>query len=70
MEFIDRFGRLSISTGDTTDHPFVNPFGPQSCNLELIDFDPILVAVGGSDLLKERAEDYARKLKCWGNEAH
>lgn len=28
--------------------------------------DPILVVVGGSDLLKDRAEDYAKKLKEWG----
>ncbi|XP_040999206.1 probable carboxylesterase 15 [Juglans microcarpa x Juglans regia] len=65
-ELIDRFWRLSLPIGDTTDHPLVNPFGPSSCNLETVDFDPILVVVGGSDLLKDRAEDYARKLKFWG----
>ncbi|KAF3973125.1 hypothetical protein CMV_003436 [Castanea mollissima] len=66
LELIDRFWRLSIPIGDTTDHPNVNPFGPLSLNLETVDLDPILVVAGGSDLLKDRAEDYARRLKSWG----
>ncbi|KAG8371096.1 hypothetical protein BUALT_Bualt13G0051300 [Buddleja alternifolia] len=66
LELIDRFWRLSIPLGQTTDHPLVNPFGPISPNLESMDLDPILVVVGGSDLLKDRAEDYAKKLKKWG----
>lgn len=44
----------------------MNPFGPVSRSLEHVDFDPILVVVGGSDLLKDRADDYAKKLKNWG----
>ncbi|KAF5177580.1 2-hydroxyisoflavanone dehydratase [Thalictrum thalictroides] len=66
-ELIDRFWRLSIPIGDTTDHPLVNPFGPVSPCLEAKTFDPMLVVCGGSDLLKDRAEDYANKLKQWGN---
>ncbi|XP_020202843.1 probable carboxylesterase 15 [Cajanus cajan] len=65
LELIDRFWRLSIPVGDTTDHPFVNPFGPNSESLKAINLDPILVVAGGSDLLKDRAEDYARRLKEW-----
>lgn len=61
-----RFWRLSIPAGDTADHPLVNPFGPYSQSLELVDLDPILVVVGGSDLLKDRAKDYAERLKKWG----
>ncbi|CAH2056744.1 unnamed protein product [Thlaspi arvense] len=34
--------------------------------LETAELDPILVVVGGSDLLKDRAEEYAEKLKGWG----
>ncbi|KAG5033399.1 hypothetical protein JHK85_017381 [Glycine max] len=67
LELIDRFWRLSIPIGETTDNPLVNPFGPYSQSLEAIDFDPILVVAGGSDLLKDRAEDYAKRLKEWGN---
>ncbi|KAI8525891.1 hypothetical protein RHMOL_Rhmol13G0266100 [Rhododendron molle] len=65
-ELIARFWRLSIPVGETTDHPLVNPFGPASPPLERLDLDPILVVVGGADLLKDRAEDYAKKLKSWG----
>ena len=64
---MNRFWRLSIPIGETTDNPLVNPFGPYSQSLEAIDFDPILVVAGGSDLLKDRAEDYAKRLKEWGN---
>lgn len=66
LELIDRFWRLSIPMGETTDHPLVNPFGPSSRSLENLDLDPILVVAGGSDLLKDRAEDYAGRLKKWG----
>ncbi|XP_030458431.1 probable carboxylesterase 15 [Syzygium oleosum] len=66
LELIDRFWRLSIPAGDTTDHPLVNPFGPSSLDLEPLDLDPILVVAGGADLLKDRAEEYAAKLKAWG----
>ncbi|CAN6557381.1 hypothetical protein C1H46_008769 [Malus baccata] len=66
-ELIDRFWRLSIPIGEDRDHPLVNPFGPNSQSLEEVAFDPILVVVGGSDLLKDRAKDYANRLKNWGN---
>ncbi|KAL7226288.1 hypothetical protein ACSBR1_021410 [Camellia fascicularis] len=36
-----------------------------SPNLESKDLDPMLVVVGGSDLLRDRAKDYSRKLKGW-----
>ncbi|BBH05371.1 alpha/beta-Hydrolases superfamily protein, partial [Prunus dulcis] len=65
-ELIDRFWRLSIPIGENTDHPLVNPFGPFSRSLEPVALDPILVVVGGSDLLRDRAEDYAKRLKNWG----
>lgn len=52
--------------GETTDHPLVNPFGPNSPNLEKVDLSPILVIVGSCDLLRDRALDYANKLKKWG----
>ncbi|KAL5708940.1 hypothetical protein ACHQM5_019683 [Ranunculus cassubicifolius] len=66
-ELIDRFWRLSIPVGDTMDHPLVNPFGPVSPSLKSKSFDPILVVVGSSDLLKDRGRDYAMQLKEWGN---
>ncbi|KAL2328384.1 hypothetical protein Fmac_021811 [Flemingia macrophylla] len=68
LELIDRFWRLSIPVGNTADHPLVNPFGADSESLEATNLDPILVVAGGSDLLKDRAEDYARRLKEWGKD--
>ncbi|KAI3868391.1 hypothetical protein MKW92_027152 [Papaver armeniacum] len=63
LELIDRFWRLSIPEEATTDHPLVNPFGPESKDLEQLSLAPILVVVGGGDLLKDRAKYYAEKLK-------
>ncbi|GKU93726.1 hypothetical protein SLEP1_g7294 [Rubroshorea leprosula] len=66
LELIDRYWRLSIPVGETTDHPLVNPFGPASQSLEFLKLDPILVMVGGSDLLRDRIEEYAERLKKLG----
>ncbi|KAM2890619.1 hypothetical protein FF1_008750 [Malus domestica] len=66
LEILDRFWRLSMPEGETRDHPMVNPFGPNSPNLEKVALDPILVIVGGNELLKDRVESYWRKLKDLG----
>lgn len=63
LAILDRFWRLSIPEGGTKDHPLANPFGPASPDLEPLKLDPILVVVGGNELLKDRAEDYAKRLK-------
>ncbi|XVF07470.1 hypothetical protein REPUB_Repub06bG0141800 [Reevesia pubescens] len=68
LEILDRFWRLSMPIGETRDHPLANPFGPLSPSLEPLNLDPILVIVGGCELLKDRAEDYARRLKDMGKE--
>ncbi|XP_057953968.1 probable carboxylesterase 15 [Malania oleifera] len=63
LELLDRFWRLCLPIGDTMDHPLVNPFGPASPNLKSVRLDPILAVVGGEELMKDRVEDYARRLK-------
>ncbi|KAI4334145.1 hypothetical protein L6164_018871 [Bauhinia variegata] len=68
LELIDRYWRLSVPIGDTADYPLVNPFGPLSKSLEAVAVDPILVVVGGNDLLKDRIKEYASKLENWGND--
>ncbi|KAJ4719405.1 putative Alpha/beta-Hydrolases superfamily protein [Melia azedarach] len=60
---LEMFWRLSVPTGATQDHPLVNPFGPSSPSLKNVAVDPLLVVVGGDEILKDRAENYARKLK-------
>lgn len=52
--------------GADSDHSFSNPFGPASTSLESVSLDPILVVVGGADLLRDRAREYTEKLKAWG----
>ncbi|XP_038900705.1 probable carboxylesterase 15 [Benincasa hispida] len=66
LELIDRFWRLSIPIGSSADHPLVDVFGPSSRNLKAVEMDPIMVVVGGADLLKDRAVEYAEKLKKQG----
>ena len=61
--FSHRFWRLSIPEGETRDHPFANPFGPNSPSLEKVALDPILAIVGGKELLKDRVQNYAKRLK-------
>ncbi|KAK6944164.1 Alpha/beta hydrolase fold-3 [Dillenia turbinata] len=66
LDILDRFWRLSLPAGETTDHPWVNPFGPRSPNLEEVTLGPMLVLAGGNELLKDRVEEYANKLKDLG----
>ncbi|CAN1772602.1 Probable carboxylesterase 15 [Linum perenne] len=63
---LDRFWRLSLPAGETRDHPAANPFGPESPNLKEKAMDPMLVIVGGCELLKDRAHNYATRLKEMG----
>ncbi|CAN8298437.1 unnamed protein product [Cochlearia groenlandica] len=63
LELLDKFWRLSLPKGATRDHPMANPFGPTSPSLELITIEPMLVVAGGSELLRDRAKEYAYKLK-------
>ncbi|KAK4480892.1 hypothetical protein RD792_011746 [Penstemon davidsonii] len=67
-KIVSRFWRLSVPIGSTADHPLANPFGPSSPNLEGALLDPILVLVGGNEVMKDRIEDYAKRLKDLGKE--
>nr|CAD1819662.1 unnamed protein product [Ananas comosus var. bracteatus] len=48
------------------DHPTVNPFGPESPSLEPVEFEPVLVVVGGKDLFEGPGADYAARLSRMG----
>ncbi|KAG5577261.1 hypothetical protein H5410_057395 [Solanum commersonii] len=67
---VERFWRLSLPIGATADHPLANPFGPLSPKLEPKKLDPLLVIVGGNELLKDRVEDYANKMKELNKDVH
>ncbi|XP_066393387.1 carboxylesterase 15-like [Miscanthus floridulus] len=66
LDLVDRFWRLSLPTGATRDHPVANPFGPDSPDLGSVDFPPVLVVVGGLDLIRDRTVDYAERLVAMG----
>lgn len=68
LESLDRFWRLCLPKGEGRDHPVANPFGHSSPNLDMVSLDPILVIVGGKEIMKDRVEDYARRLKELGKD--
>lgn len=68
LDLLDRFWRLSMPVGESRDDPLANPFGYKSENLEQVKLDPILVIVGANELLKDRAADYATRLKEMGKD--
>ncbi|XP_071726448.1 strigolactones hydrolase CXE15-like [Rutidosis leptorrhynchoides] len=70
VELLDTFWRMSLPVGNTMDHPFANPFGSESRSLDLIKLDPILVMVGGDEIMKDRVKLYAERLKEVGKTAH
>ncbi|KAK8633615.1 hypothetical protein V6N13_014459 [Hibiscus sabdariffa] len=57
------FWRLSIPIGSTLDDPSANPLGPYSQSLAEVPLDPIVVVVGGGEILRDRLEDYATRLR-------
>ncbi|KAK4396637.1 putative carboxylesterase 15 [Sesamum angolense] len=68
LEILDRFWRLSVPIGNSADHPLANPFGPSSPSLESIELGPILVLVGGNEVMKDRIEEYSKRLKEMGKD--
>ncbi|KAJ9555123.1 hypothetical protein OSB04_009737 [Centaurea solstitialis] len=69
VDILDMFWRMSLPIGKSADHPYANPFGPQSPNLESIKLDPILLIAGGDEIMKDRVELYAKRLKELGKMA-
>ncbi|KAL6005111.1 hypothetical protein ACLOJK_005672 [Asimina triloba] len=66
-----RFWRLSLPLGASRDHPFANPLGAEEerRRLEQAPLEAMLVVVGTQDLLKDRGEEYAKRLQGWGKKA-
>ncbi|CAI0391475.1 unnamed protein product [Linum tenue] len=72
LEDLDRFWRLALPIGENRDHWLANPLGYLSSSPEAatkVDLDPILLIVGSRELLKDRAKEYAVKLREMGNVA-
>ncbi|KAI3512239.1 hypothetical protein L1887_19549 [Cichorium endivia] len=64
--------RFYLSKSPTGSPPWSSSFlnasvlSPFRTLLGILKLDPILVVCGGSDLLKDRAKDYAERLKNFG----
>ena len=62
--------RLALPPGATRDHPFANPFGPESPALGLglggVALPPTLVVAAERDLLRDRQAHYVARLKAMG----
>ncbi|XP_044949106.1 probable carboxylesterase 15 [Hordeum vulgare subsp. vulgare] len=63
---VDQAWRLVLPAGSTRDHPLANPFGPDSPVLDGVALPPMLVVTAEHDLLRDRAADYAARLKAIG----
>jgi len=52
--------------GSNRDHPFSNPWSDEAPKLEDVLLPPLLVAIGGRDMLRDRGLDYCESLKQCG----
>ena len=71
VETCERYMRLALpeEEGWTWDHPVINPAGPLAPALDAVAMAPVLVVAGGSDLLRDRNREYARRMKEeWGKD--
>ncbi|GAB4857206.1 hypothetical protein Ancab_015114 [Ancistrocladus abbreviatus] len=68
LDILDKFWRLSLPIGESRDHPLANPFGPGSPSLEKVGLDPMMVMVGGNEIMRDRVEEYATRLKDIGKD--
>jgi len=66
LEMNDAFWRLSLPVGSDRDHPYSNPWSPGAPKLEVISLPPLLVAIGGRDMLRDRDHEYCQLLKQQG----
>eukprot|EP01018_Ginkgo_biloba_P013996 Gb_31960 [translate_table: standard] len=68
LKFDDMVWRLALPVGSNKDHRFSNPFGPQSPSLTDATLPPMIVVIGGRDLLSSRHLEYCQALKKCGKQ--
>jgi len=66
LEGSDACWRLSLPVGNDRDHPFSNPRSPGAPKLEEMSLPPLLVVIGGRDMLRDRDLDFCESLKQCG----
>jgi acetyl esterase/lipase len=66
LPFYDQIWRLALPRGATRDHPYANPFGPESPAMGGVALPPTLVVAAGRDLLRDREAGYVSRLRAMG----
>jgi acetyl esterase/lipase len=66
LQLSDACWRVSLPVGSNRDHPFSNPWSDGAPKLEEVPLPPLLVAIGGRDVLRDRGLDYCESLKQCG----
>nr|CAB3451983.1 unnamed protein product [Digitaria exilis] len=69
LPLYDQMWRLALPATASRDHPVANPFGPERPDLGSVELPPVLVAVGGRDMLVDRIRDYVARLNAMGNKS-
>nr|CAB3455745.1 unnamed protein product [Digitaria exilis] len=69
LPLYDQMWRLALPATASRDHPVANPFGPESPDLSSVELPPVLVAVGGRDMLVDRIREYVARLNAMGNKS-
>ncbi|KAH9313840.1 hypothetical protein KI387_022467 [Taxus chinensis] len=67
LEYLDAFWRLALPVGSNKDHPFCNPVGKHSEDLDSgVSIPPMLFVVPGRDMLRDKQLQYCEfpKKKC------
>ncbi|GLJ22816.1 hypothetical protein SUGI_0430110 [Cryptomeria japonica] len=67
VENYESMWRLALPMGSNRDHPYSNPLtkGERLCTLEL---PPVLCAIGGRDILRDKDLEYCEALMKWGKQ--
>uniref|UniRef100_A0A0C9S8B0 TSA: Wollemia nobilis Ref_Wollemi_Transcript_11806_1374 transcribed RNA sequence n=1 Tax=Wollemia nobilis TaxID=56998 RepID=A0A0C9S8B0_9CONI len=68
MEESDLKRGLALPLGTNRDHPYLNPMALQTCELGHATFPPLLIVVGGRDIMRDRQREYYQGLRLYGKE--
>nr|ABK25952.1 unknown [Picea sitchensis] len=66
LQHSDACWRISLPVGSNRDHPFCNPWSDGAPKLEDVTLPPLLVAIGGRDMLRDSNYVYCESLKQCG----
>uniref|UniRef100_A0A0D6QRE0 Alpha/beta hydrolase fold-3 domain-containing protein n=1 Tax=Araucaria cunninghamii TaxID=56994 RepID=A0A0D6QRE0_ARACU len=68
MEESDLRRGLALPLGTNRDHPYLNPMASQSSELVNATLPPLLIVVGGRDIMRDRQREYYQGLRSYGKE--